>query len=102
MFRQTVFFRDGAAGESPEGCAGNALRESGGESRRVSFTLQNGKSGAVMKKTAQFGWYHGKPPVVRLDTDAFVPFRAEAFFICSDTSAMKNNRRNPYEMDWIE
>lgn len=47
------------------------------------------KAVLLPKRTAQFGWYHGKLPAVRLDTDAFVPFRAEALFICPDTSAMK-------------
>lgn len=63
---------------------------------------RTGKAALSFKRTAQFGWYHGKPPAVTVDTDAFVPFRAKAFFICPDTYAMNNNRRNPYEMDWTE
>lgn len=48
MFRQKAFLqRQGGWCKPLKKRAGNALREPGGESRRASFALQNGQSGAV-------------------------------------------------------
>ena len=89
MFRQTIFFRDGAVGESPEECAGNALREPVGESRRVSFALQNGQSGAILKKDGTIWVVPRKPPAVKLRRRRLRPISDEGVFYFPGTFAMK-------------